>query len=53
MALVQPQQDHIWQSAVQARLERLYKIDGRDKKDHPKHGLYTGLTLKYNGLELS
>ena len=24
-------------------LDELYKLDGRDKKDHPKAGLFTGL----------
>ena len=31
------------------RLEALYIKDGRDKKDHPMHGLFTGLHQKYNG----
>lgn len=26
------------------RLNRLYLEDGRDKPDHEKHGLYTGLS---------
>lgn len=26
-----------------ARLDRLYVEAGRDKPDHPMHGLYTGL----------
>ena len=30
-----------------ARLDELYIRDGRDKKDHPWHGCYTGLALKY------
>ena len=33
-------------AAMQERhdaLERLYFADGRDKRDHPKHGTYTGL----------
>jgi hypothetical protein len=34
--------------AVQARMERLYKIDGRDNRDHPQHGIYTGLAAKYS-----
>ena len=25
------------------RMEELYVLDGRHRKDHPMHGLYTGL----------
>ena len=28
-------------------LNRLYLYDGRDKRDHPMHGLFTGLAQKY------
>jgi hypothetical protein len=28
-------------------LNELYMYDGRDKRDHPMHGLYTGLAQKY------
>jgi len=28
-------------------LDCLYLHDGRDKKDHPSHGVYTGLAAKY------
>jgi|TARA_Y100000004_G_scaffold153313_1_gene176928 hypothetical protein len=28
-------------------LEELYMYDGRDKRDHPMHGLFTGLARKY------
>ena len=28
-------------------LEELYFYDGRDKRDHEKHGLFTGLAQKY------
>lgn len=28
-------------------LDALYFMDGRDKPDHPEHGLYTGLFAKY------
>tara|TARA_R100001163_G_scaffold40536_1_gene30756 strand:+ start:266 stop:445 length:180 start_codon:yes stop_codon:yes gene_type:complete len=31
----------------QAWLEELYMYDGRDKRDHPMHGLFTGLAKKY------
>jgi hypothetical protein len=30
-----------------ALLDALYAMDGRDKKDHPQHGLYTGLFEQY------
>lgn len=30
-----------------ALLDALYEIDGRDKRDHPQHGLYTGLFEQY------
>lgn len=28
-------------------LNELYVYDGRDKRDHPRHGLFTGLAQKY------
>jgi len=28
-------------------LEELYFYDGRDKRDHKMHGLFTGLAQKY------
>ena len=28
-------------------LEELYFYDGRDKREHEKHGLFTGLAQKY------
>ena len=28
-------------------LDELYLRDGRDSKDHPQHGTYTGLHMKY------
>ena len=31
----------------QAWLEELYMYDGRDKRDHEMHGLFTGLAKKY------
>ena len=31
----------------QACIEALYKFEGRDDKDHPMHGLYTGLMNKH------
>jgi hypothetical protein len=31
-----------------AWIEALYKYEGRDDKDHPMHGLYTGLAKKHS-----
>ena len=31
-----------------AWIEALYKYEGRDGKDHPMHGLYTGLAKKHS-----
>ena len=28
-------------------LDYLYSLDNRDRKDHPRHGLYTGLAKAY------
>jgi len=28
-------------------LEMLFMLEGRDKKDHPKRGLYTGLNKRH------
>lgn len=28
-------------------LDQLYVLDGRDKRDHEFHGVYTGLAIKY------
>ena len=28
-------------------LEYLYELDGRDKPDHPQHGIFTGLAKTY------
>lgn len=30
-------------AARAAFMEKLFFLDGRDKEDHPQHGLYTGL----------
>jgi hypothetical protein len=35
------------QANKQAWIEALYKYEGRDDKDHPMHGLYTGLMKKH------
>ena len=32
----------------QAVLDALYYLDGRHLKEHPKHGLYTGLNQSLN-----
>ena len=45
----------LWEKVVieddrQEYLEWLYKLDGRDKKSHPLHSLYTGLAVKYKGI---
>ena len=32
-------------------LEELFFLDGRDLKSHPMHGLFTGLTQKYQLLQ--
>ena len=31
-----------------AWIEALYKYEGRDDKNHPMHGLYTGLAKKHS-----
>ena len=31
----------------QAWMNELYMYDGRDERDHPMHGLFTGLAKKY------
>ena len=28
-------------------IEYLYELDNRDRKDHPRHGVYTGLAKTY------
>ena len=30
------------------QMSKWYYEDGRDKEDHPQHGLYTGLAAKYS-----
>tara|TARA_R100000458_G_scaffold47530_1_gene46328 strand:- start:367 stop:561 length:195 start_codon:yes stop_codon:yes gene_type:complete len=39
------------QQARQLRMDRLYVLDGRHRKDHEMHGLYTGLAEKAEELE--
>lgn len=36
------------QQARQDALDALYLEDGRDRHDHPLHGLYTGLAQQYS-----
>lgn len=31
-------------------LEKLYRQEGRHKKDHPKTGLYTGLAVRHGNM---
>ena len=43
--------DRAWREENARRVEQMavwYLKDGRDKEDHPKHGLYTGLSAKYS-----
>ena len=40
------------QLARQQRLDELYDQDGRHALDHPSHGLYTGLWIKYEGSQV-
>lgn len=39
------------QNNRQEYLERLYKKDLRFRKDHPYHGVYTGLFQSYKAVE--
>ena len=40
-------EDHEFCNAINARLERLFFIDGRDNPEHPYHATFTGLAEKY------
>ena len=40
-------------SNIQSWIDALYAHDGRNAKDHPQHGLYTGLALKYKGVSFA
>lgn len=33
-------------------LNDLYLQEGRDKRDHPMHGLFTGLHLTWSGVQM-
>ena len=41
------QEDAAFNNAINARLNRLFFIDGRDQPTHPHHGTFTGLAEKY------
>ena len=43
-------QDHEFCNAINARLERLYYLDGRDNPEHKHHHTYTGLAEKFGGV---
>ena len=43
--------DIVAQKSRMLWLEELYFLDGRDQISHPQHGLFTGLTLKYQILD--
>ncbi len=44
-------EDAVAESNKAAWLEELYFLDGRDQLSHPQHGLFTGLTQKYQNLQ--
>jgi hypothetical protein len=47
-------EDQIAMQNRSAWIEALYKYEGRDDKDHPMHGLYTGLARKhYNTMSIN
>ena len=41
-------EDAAFNNALNARLNRLFFIDGRDQESHPHHGTFTGLAAKYS-----
>ncbi len=43
--------DIVAQKSRMLWLEELYFLDGRDQISHPLHGLFTGLSLKYQNLD--
>ena len=43
-------QDAEFCSAINARLEKLYYLDGRDNPEHKHHHTYTGLAEKFGGI---
>jgi hypothetical protein len=50
MPNLEPWEQVVIEDDCQEYLEWLYKLDGRDKKSHPLHSLYTGLAVKYKGI---
>jgi heat shock protein HspQ len=50
MSELQPWQHVVIQDDRQEYLEWIYKLDGRDQKSHPMHGLYTGLEEQYKNI---
>jgi hypothetical protein len=50
MPELQPWQKVVIEDDRQEYIDWLYQLDGRDKKSHPFHGLYTGLAEKYKGI---
>ena len=41
-------EDAAFNNAINARLNRLYFIDGRDNPTHPHHGTFTNLAAQYS-----
>jgi hypothetical protein len=50
MPEMEPWKNVVIEDDRQEYLEWLYKLDGRDKKSHPLHSVYTGLAIKYKGI---
>lgn len=50
MSELQPWQHVVIQDDRQEYLEWIYKLDGRNQKSHPMHGLYTGLEEQYKNI---
>ena len=50
MPNLEPWEQVVIEDDRQEYLEWLYKLDGRDKKSHPLHSLYSGLAVKYKGI---
>lgn len=47
MQLSDLQMDHRQELAKAERMELLYQRSGRAAKDHPQHGLFTGLLAEF------
>jgi hypothetical protein len=39
--------DYVKQTRIQEQVDAWYVRDGRDRRDHPLHSVYTGLAQKY------